>query len=91
MTRRESSAVERALARLNAGGVSITDAAAAESIARSTLIRALRRRDVPPAPPGRPPKPPPEVPEAYYFADGTPLKASSPAQPCKRGRSRRPK
>lgn len=42
MTARESSATERALARV-AGGESVLRAAEAESISRSTLQRAMRR------------------------------------------------
>jgi hypothetical protein len=88
MTRRESSATERALDRLVAGGT-ITDAAAAEGISRSTLVRALRRRGEPPRkPPGGPGRPRTPLPEPYYFHDGTPLKSKS-ALPYKPARSQK--
>ena len=83
MTARESSATERALASLAADpSLTITAAAAAESIARSTLIRALRRRGVEPREPipgpGRPRNP---LPDPYYFHDGTPLKTAPRCKP----------
>lgn len=70
---RESAAVERAVARYQAGGLTIAAAADAEGVSRSALIRALRRRGVPPGNPGAPPRNPSPPPVAYYFADGTPL------------------
>lgn len=78
---RESAAVERAVARYQAGGHTIAAAAEAEGVARSTLQRALRRRGVEPGAPGRRPSPR-LVPEPYYFADGTPL-TLKPARRCK--------
>lgn len=76
MTTRETAATERALARLAADpALTITAAADQSGIARSTLIRALRRRGVEPRPPvpgkGRERAP---LPDPYYFHDGTPLK-----------------
>lgn len=80
---RESAAVERAVARYQAGGLTIAATAEAEGVSRSALIRALRRRGVEPGKPGKPPRPAP-VPETYYFADGTPLGVSrQPARRCK--------
>jgi len=57
MTARESSAVERAVSRYLSGGHTIAAAAEAESVSRSAVIRALRRRGEPPGAPGRPLKP----------------------------------
>jgi len=76
MTARESSATERALTMLaDSPTLTITAAASLTGIARSTLIRALRRRGVEPRDPipgpGRPRNP---LPEPYYYHDGTPLK-----------------
>jgi transposase-like protein len=90
MTARESSAVERAVAAYEAGGVTITAAAEACGVSRSALTRALRRRGVEPGAPGAPSKPPPPDPAPYYFADGSPLKRRRPAQPYRLARPRRP-
>jgi transposase-like protein len=67
---RESAAVERAVARYQAGGHTVAAAAEAEDVSRSALIRALRRRGVEPAAPGRPAVVKP-MPEPYRFHDGT--------------------
>lgn len=69
---RESAAVERAVSRYQAGGLTITAAAEAEGVSRSALIRALRRRGVPPGKPGKPPTVF-AMPEPFYYHDGTPL------------------
>jgi transposase-like protein len=64
---RESAAVERAVARYQAGGLTIAAAAEAEGVSRSALIRALRRRGVEPGKPGKPPRAPTPMPEPYYI------------------------
>lgn len=71
---KESDATLRALDRLDLGAT-ITAAAEAEGIARSTLIRALRRRGEPPRPAdGRPRKRKVPLPDPFHYHDGTPLK-----------------
>lgn len=60
------------MTRYQAGSLTITAAAEAEGASRSALIRALRRRGVPPGKPGKPPTVF-AMPEPFCHHDGTPL------------------
>ena len=83
MTARESAAVERAVQDVLANGKSQADAARDCGVSYSTLIRAIRRRGIPPI--GRRQNHEQrarstagELPDPYRFADGSPLLLDAP-------------